>query len=464
MEVPERKTNDGSPSEPLPLVQRGLGLLIGGFAEKAGLWRMRGWVRPGDYLGFLRRHPRRLGFCFLWIAASSLGQTFFLSMFQPYWMANLGLSTAFTGGLYGAATLLSASLLGWLGSWVDRTDIRRVAFVTVLGLTLGMVLSAWSPHWLVLFIAVALLRMFGQGLSSMLGTVSAARWFPLDQGKAVSLAGLGYPTGEALLPGLMLFSLGWLGWRSTSLLCAVAVPLLLWPLSMLLVRARPGGPVESATLGTGGKVSQSNQDTASVYRDSRFMLMLVIIAPVPFFATGVIFFQAHLSGELGWGPGAFASGFLLFALVRAAFSLGAGALVDRIGPMCLLGLPLIVLGVGMLILAAPVTWGIYPFFVCMGLAFGISGSVNTSAWSKLFGLERLGEVRGASASATVFATAAAPALFGLLFQFGGATRLILVLSAVVLFVCWPVRHLLKRQERESSSGQRMARSNRPNPK
>jgi MFS family permease len=153
--------------------QRGFNRIMGGFAQKTGLWRLRGVFSLKDYLAFLLLHPHLLGFCLLWTAFSGLGQTFFLSLFQPYWMDSLGLSTAKMGLLYGSATLLSASLLGKVGQWVDRVSERKVALLATAGLTLGWVAGALSTHWTLLFIAIALLRFFGQGLSTLLATIRA---------------------------------------------------------------------------------------------------------------------------------------------------------------------------------------------------------------------------------------------------------------------------------------------------
>ncbi|HEX9785867.1 MAG TPA: hypothetical protein VGA56_24455 [Opitutaceae bacterium] len=59
--------------------------------------------------------------------------------------------------------------------------------------------------------------------------------------------------------------------------------------------------------------------------------MLAVTAPVPFVGTGVIFFQGTIGEIRGWSPAVFPTGFMLFAIVRALFSLSAGAWVDRIG-------------------------------------------------------------------------------------------------------------------------------------
>jgi len=429
------------------LQKRGLRLLIGGFAEKAGLWRMRGWAKPGDYFRFLSLHPHRLGFCLLWVATSGFGQTYFLSLFQPVWIDKLQLSTTAMGSLYGGATLLSASLLGRIGIWVDRTPVKWIGAVTAAGLAAGTLLAAFSQHWIQLFFAIAMLRLFGQGISSMLGTTSAAKWFPQDQSKAVSVAGLGFPLGEAILPAIVLMMFDLLGSTTTGVIFALVAPLVVLPTSLLLLGKR--APESETEKGQSDKSKAAKNRRSSMYKDKRFFLMLLLTSPLPFFSTGIIFFQTKLVEDFNWPAKAFASGFLCFAIIRATFSLGIGALADKIGPVRLLGSPLLIFACGLLLIQIPTHWIVYPAFGMLGFAFGVSGSITTPIWGQLFGLDRLGEARGASASITVFATAASPALFGYLYDFGLGSQYILLASAIILASCWPFSLLVKRIIRQS---------------
>lgn len=426
------------------LDQRGLVRLAAGFVEKSGLWRLRGSAGAADYFRFLARHPQRLGFCLLWTCFSGLGQTYFLSLFQPYWVEHLGLSTGAMGALYGSATLLSACALGKAGQWVDRVSEQRVTLVATAGLAIGWCLGALSTHWLTLFLSIALLRFFGQGLSAMLATTSAARWFPEDQSKAVSVSGLGYPLGEAVLPFVVVSSIVAFGWRGTAGGAALAV-LVAGPLSLWLLGNRIPKKMGKAAPSRSKESNAIHDKKNSLYRQARFYQLLLVTAPLPFFATGIIFFQASLGQELGWEAQNFAAGFLCFAIVRASFALGVGALADKIGPLRLFGSPLLFFALGLFALALFGGAAIYPFFVCIGLAFGISGAITTPILGTIFGMDKLGAARGASASITVFATAASPAIFGWALGSGISARLLLLVAACsILIGFWPFSIRLRR--------------------
>lgn len=99
-----------------------------------GRSRLRRGLLQSSYLSFLRGNPAALSFCLLWMCGSGLGQTFFISMFQPYWLVNLGLNQGSIGLLYAAATLGSGLLLRGLGRWVDASATAQVVWLAGGGL------------------------------------------------------------------------------------------------------------------------------------------------------------------------------------------------------------------------------------------------------------------------------------------------------------------------------------------
>ncbi|NBB78550.1 MAG: MFS transporter [Verrucomicrobia bacterium] len=439
----DKRQDDPGSGERRTLGQRGLRYIPAGFWEKSGLWRLRRGVSESDYLAFLRADPAALSFCLLWIFGSGLGQTFFLSIFQPYWADELGLGTGPMGLLYGTATLGSGLLLQRLGRWVDHTVPGRVVFAAAFGLAGGFVLMALTVHWSMLLIAVFMMRFFGQGVSSMLGTTSAVRWYPRDQSKAVSVAGLGYPLGEAIFPWLLLLAVGLVGWRGTAWGVAMLALVLFLPVSFWLLRCSEVARRQSEAA---ARASKRAKRTASVFRDKLFLTILVVIVPQPFIGTGIIFFQTIIADDHGWPGGTFATGFLIFALTRAPCSIFAGAWADRIGPERLLGLPTAILGGGLLLLILPQPLAAYGYFACMGLCFGLSSAVVTPLFGKLFGVDRIGEVRGASASVAIFSTAMAPAVFGYALELGAQPTAVLAACAgILLLVSLPVGLTIRRR-------------------
>lgn len=410
--------------------------LLSGFWEKSGalLWPQD---RQGGGYGELIRASRwSLLFCFGFVFASGFGQTFFISLFQAQWQAEFDLSAAQMGTLYGLATLASGLFLPIGGRWLDFAAPARAGLLVLLGLACAAVVIAGSVSGWMLAIGLFALRFFGQGMSATLGSTYAARWFEHNRGRAISLSGLGYPASEAVMPFLATGAIALIGWRwawgGVALgVVAIGIPLLFAGLARRDQRGEAGDEAEPSDKSNGGPERPAAH---SVWLDRRFQLMIGVVAPLPFVGTGVIFFQATLAESRGWSVALFPLGFLLFALVRAFVSLSAGAWVDKVGAARLLVLPGLAFAVAIAALMHPSVWVIFAFFVMMGVSFGSSGAIMTSAFTEIFGKERIGTVRGASSSVAVFLTAAAPALFGWILAAGIAIESILGVCAVVLVV------------------------------
>ena len=119
----------------------------------------------------------RLPFFYGWIMlpavmlvtiCTSPGQTYGVSVFNPYIQQSLGLSSAELSGAYMIGTVLASLPLFWVGALMDRYGPRRVlvGVVVLFGLTcMGMrYVSGLGSLFLVFFF----LRFLGQGSMSML--------------------------------------------------------------------------------------------------------------------------------------------------------------------------------------------------------------------------------------------------------------------------------------------------------
>ena len=87
-----------------------------------------------NYIRFLATYKTILAFGLVTALSSSFGQTFFISLFLPYFMADFDLSKGDFGFLYGGCTLVSAMCLPMLGARIDRLDLKRYTALTIVGL------------------------------------------------------------------------------------------------------------------------------------------------------------------------------------------------------------------------------------------------------------------------------------------------------------------------------------------
>ena len=168
--------------------------------------------------------------------SSSIGQTYFISLFSGEIRNEFNLSHGIFGTFYSAATLTSAIVFFWMGKLTDQYKL------TVLGLiTLG-VLSGFSflisnaETLIILFLSLLGLRLFGQSMISHIAVVAMASWFPKKKGQGLSIALMGHPIGEALLPILVTLCLLNYNWREIWMGIGICIIIIFFPLVYWLGR------------------------------------------------------------------------------------------------------------------------------------------------------------------------------------------------------------------------------------
>ena len=87
-----------------------------------------------EYWRFARTHPRFLGFGFLPAFLSSPGQTYFGGVFGPEIQTLFDLDSGEWGHAYMMGTLLSAAVITWSGTRIDRMDLGLFTALSLLGL------------------------------------------------------------------------------------------------------------------------------------------------------------------------------------------------------------------------------------------------------------------------------------------------------------------------------------------
>lgn len=372
------------------------------------------------YLQFLAAHRRFLGFGFVLAFFSSFGQTFFISLFGDEIRGTFDLSHGDFGLVYSLATLASGLTIIWLGRKLDTVDLRRFSTVLCAGLVVACFAMGIAPGVAVLVVAIYLLRLTGQGLLSHTAMTSMARYFDDARGKAISIAGLGFPVGEAVLPIVAVIVMQRIGWRGTwlgiaAVLLVIAIPLVLWLL-------RGHGERHRAHLATGNAVSggAGRQWTrAEVLRDPRFYLLLPGVMAPGFIVTGLFFHQVHLVDTKGWSLTWFAGCFAVFAVAQLPAGLLAGPLVDRLGATRLLPVYLLPLAASLVVLATGSHMLVAAAFMALaGVTSGLGGTVVGSMWAEVYGVRHLGAIRAMATAIMVFSTAGSPVSMGWLIDAG----------------------------------------------
>ncbi|MEE1612855.1 MFS transporter [Microvirga sp. CF3016] len=366
----------------------------------------------------VRHHWRIIGLGFALTFLSSFGQTFLISLSGPDIRAAFGLTHGAFGSIYSLATLSSGLLMIWVGSVIDRVDIRLYATTAMLGLAAAAVSLSFAPGILVLGLSLFALRLFGQGMLSHAGVMSTARLHEGVRGRALGVAALGFPAGEATLPAIaiaMIAAFGWTGaWRLAALVIVAALALG-WLLGFVL-KAKDPDIEASARKKAASDPGPRWSDTLS---DWRFLALIPTMIGYPAIMTAYFFHQRFIADLKGWSLELLASSITLFALVSVVVAMSAGSFVDRFGAVRLSHFYLAGMTAASIALAtfdAPFLPLV--FFGLIGLTSGCTNVVIAAVLAELFGTAHLGKIRALAGAIMVVASAATPGAIGLLFDAG----------------------------------------------
>jgi MFS family permease len=391
-----------------------------------------------SYLRLLQKEPRALAFGFAFTFGSSVGQTFFISIFVPFIAASLSTNIEQLGYLYGAATIFSAVFLPFAGRLIDKIDLVHYGTGCGLLLFLACMGMSVSSGLFMLFLSLTALRLFGQGLMTHTAMTAMARYFQGDRGKALSLVSMGHAAGEALLPLSALALIAAAGWRYALIVFGLILGVLISLAVSYQVR-------HMASFRRGGRRSAGLDSAGApvpLWRMPAFWIFVPGMVAVPFTLTALIFHQGLLASELGLPMTAFATGFVFFALMQIPGAMLGGQWTDKFSAQALMPWHLAPAIGGVAILAAIGTsWSVMMYLGLVGFASGWSNVLRSAVIAEMVPSGNIGGARSIATSAMVLSTAAGPALVGFLHSMGlsareilGVTMILLVMSSMVALV------------------------------
>ena len=374
-------------------------------------------------------HPfqrRAAAFGLIAALASTFGQSIFIGLFGAQVQSELALTPSQWGALYGLATGASGMLMFWLGAMADRTAPARAISLALSILGIGAISLALARGPLMLALAFFCLRLGGQGLCAHLAIVTAARHARL-RGRNIAVAASGFILGEALLPLVVTALLGLTGWRWVWA-CAAALVVLVG----LPTLRRIAAPLPQALPVPADSAREDTMRRRDLLRRPAFIAALPVVLLFPFVVTAIFVQQGSISALRGWTPAQVAVAYLCFAGSQAMATWLAGRLVDRVGSLRLLRFYLLPLATGVVLGAfAPPGWAVWGLYLSLGTASGFQSVVSGALWAELFGVHRMGMVRGVATALMVLSTAVSPPLLGWALQNG--VPLTALASAVAAF-------------------------------
>ena len=370
-----------------------------------------------------------LVFGFAFALFSSFGQTSFIAVFGGALRGEFGLSNREWGTLYFLATLTSGLLLTKVGGLIDAVPLRLYAVAAVVGLGLATLSASLVPNAVLLVGTLFLLRLFGQGLMVHVAVTTMAREFTVARGRAIAIATMGMPAGEAIFPLLGATALALVGWRGAWGMASAICFFLVLPLALLFLRTHGRQPVAKR----------------APFAALRFLARREMLLALPafmtsgFVSTAIAFHQVLIAHAKGWPPTLFAGSFAIFGICSIAAGLGSGVLVDRIGAKRLARVFLLPLALGCFTLGlSDAPWSLMVYMALLGTSNGSYTTVTTALLAEHYGVEQIGSIRATATALSVLSTSMSPMLFGVLVDAGIAVDAliaslgILALTAMLL--------------------------------
>ncbi len=342
-----------------------------------------------------------------------IGTRFSLGVFYVALLEDFRWSRAETAGVFSLMLLVHAIFSLGIGQLFDRIGPRKLfplgALVTALGLA---ACSRISTIWqLYLFL----------GVVAALGTASLAfvphmalvtTWFERRRGIATGIAYSGIGGGVLILAPYIQILIGRFGWRSTFMVLAGVILVVVVPLTAIFHRHRPA---DIGLVPDGDTVSVARDDTVSspvpepviarhdwqltqAMRTPHFWLLIgTVLSMGVLFNTMMVHQMAHVT-DAGYSK---TTGAIVLGLVGALRSLGGmvfGGLSDRIGRERAYSLGGVICVAGLLCLMSVQDvshpWMLYAFAVLYGLGHGGMGPIYASATADLFPGSSLGTIMG----------------------------------------------------------------------
>ena len=384
-------------------------------------------------IDIIRSNFKIIIFGFVFTFFSSVGQSFFIGLFNSSIREEINISHGEFGTIYGIATLCSSFTLIWLGKKIDELKLFNYSFLVVIFLGFSALFFSFVNGIVFLAIGIFFLRLSGQGLMAHTASVAIGRFFDRSRGKALSYVWIGMSLGEFLLPVIIVYFLTLIYWRNVWQGVGIIILLTLPIFTYLTIRGINIFSRENSNRHNTSKNAEviKSWTRKEVLKDLKFYTILPAMLASSFIITGIVINQTFIVVSKDWEKFAIAKSFMIYSILTVATLFLSGFLVDKFTSrkiFPLLNFPLLLSLVILIFFNHPIS--AYVFMGFMGMSNGLTNVLMSSFWAEIYGVHYLGSIKALTGSMMVFSTALAAVVFGTLIDLGYSIENIAFLCAI----------------------------------
>jgi len=388
-------------------------------------------------IDIIRSNFKIIIFGFVFTFFSSVGQSFFIGLFNSSIREEINISHGEFGTIYGIATLCSSLTLIWLGKKIDELKLFNYSFLVVIFLGFSALFFSFVNGIVFLAIGIFFLRLSGQGLMAHTASVAIGRFFDRSRGKALSYVWIGMSLGEFLLPVIIVYFLTLIYWRNVWQGVGIIILLTLPIFTYLTIRGINIFSRENSNRHNTSKNAEviKSWTRKEVLKDLKFYSILPAMLASSFIITGIVINQTFIVVSKDWEKFAIAKSFMIYSILTVATLFFSGFLVDKFTSrkiFPLLNVPLLLSLIVLAIFDHP--YSAFVFMGFMGISNGMTNVLMSSFWAEIYGVNYLGSIKALTGSLMVFSTALATAVFGVLIDLGYSIENIATLCSIYIAI------------------------------
>ena len=360
-------------------------------------------------------------------------QAYTLGVFLKPMEADLGWTRTDLSFGQTVSTICSGFVAFWIGPMLDRHGGRIMLVVGALIMGVGfVVMSQVQEIWQYLLVRGVLVTGGAAGAGGLVLNVALSNWFIRRRGIAIAIGAMGVSFAALVLPFIATTLIEAYGWRESWTIIGVTIPVVIVPLSLLIMRRRPedhgllpDGGISTAPPSKARAASMALQDvhwTRKQAMRSRTLWMLILTFALA--SMGLSALLLHLIpylSDTGLSSGQAASAFGMVGLAGLLSKPLWGIALDHLNTAKCAAVEFLLMGAGLAaIMSTDQVVLVHASVFVLGLGIGGVSTVQEVVWADYFGRASLGAIRGLSRPFQVFASAGGPLFAAIIFDARGS--------------------------------------------